>query len=158
MNRIFNQDKLSAALLSALTPLVLVLIANALIFATGWMDQTSAFERLSFAPPGWFVGLMWTLIYPMWGLARWRVGRKETAAGGKASLTLIWLMIWGFLYTLITGPTGPEVSAICNVLSLIFALGAFVSAWPADKIAGYLILPSIGWITFANVLGFLALG
>ena len=101
---------------------------------------------------GWFVGLMWTLIYPLWGLARWRVRLYSTA-----SRMLIGLMVWGFLYTIITGPAGPMTGAICNGISLLFVILASLLAARRDRIALFLMVPSIIWVVFANYLGLAAL-
>ncbi|MBB35742.1 MAG: hypothetical protein CME88_11330 [Hirschia sp.] len=147
-----NRPDVIGAISSALVPLLLVLIGNGLIFATGWMDQNSSFDRLENAPPGWFVGLMWTLIYPLWGLARWRVRLYSTA-----SRMLIGLMVWGFLYTIITGPAGPMTGAICNGISLLFVILASLLAARRDRIALFLMVPSIIWVVFANYLGLAAL-
>jgi benzodiazapine receptor len=143
------------ALLSALIPLIAVLVGNGLIFATGLGQEDQAFDSLTLSPPGWVVGLIWVMIYPMWGLARWfaaRSGRK----GKRESWWVVALMLWGLSYPVLTGLQSIP-GAWANVASLILAV---VTLWRVSKVSrkgAWLIVPSVGWISFATVLGFMAL-
>lgn len=138
--------------LSVLGPLALVLIGNALIFAAGW-NVGDPRQQAAITPPGWFVGLMWVIIYPMWGAARWYVWQTGLA-GQRRSRWIAALIGWGLAYPIVTGLGGVGVAAIANVISLALVL---IAAWQArgvTKRAFWLIAPSVLWIAFATMLGF----
>lgn len=142
--------------LSVLGPLALVLIGNALIFATGWDVGDPASAELPITPPGWFVGAAWALIFPMWGAARWYVWQTGLA-GRRRSRWITGLMAWGLLHPLISGLGGMEFAAFANVAALVLVL---IAAWQARGVtrrAFWLVAPSTMWIGFATVLGFAAL-
>ena len=143
------------AWLSALIPLALVLVGNGLIFASGAEGGDPAFERLALAPPPWAVAAIWIMIYPLWGLARWKAARAGRR-GSKESGWVVALMGWGLAYPLLTGFEAVP-SAWANVVSLALAAVTF---WRVSKVshrAAWLIAPSVIWIAFATVLGFMAL-
>ena len=52
--------------LSVLGPLVAVLIINASMALFGWNEADPAYDAVPFNPPGWLVGFVWLIIYPMW--------------------------------------------------------------------------------------------
>jgi tryptophan-rich sensory protein len=143
------------AWLSALIPLALVLAGNGLIFATGSQGSDPAFDALDLAPPGWAVALIWVLIYPMWGLARWYAARNGRR-GKRVSWWVIALMGWGLVYPLLTGfKTMP--SAWANLASLLLASLTLWRVSTVSRKGAALLIPSVGWIAFATVLGFVAL-
>ncbi len=143
------------AFLSALIPLLAVVFGNGLIFATGFQGGDQAFESLALAPPPLFVAAMWIVIFPMWGLARWRVARQGRQ-GRRESWWVVALILWSLAYPLLTRfDTRP--SAWANLASLVLAVAACWRGATVSKKAAWLIAPSIVWIGFATVLGFMAL-
>lgn len=152
----WNRPGPLGGLLSAALPLVAVVAENALIFRAGWAEQDPAFDAVAFAPPGWLVGAVWCVLYPLWGLARWR-SHLAGEGGRRAAWWVVGLMAWGLAYPIVTGGFQVVPSAIGNALSLLLAL---VTAWRVARWstpAAALIAPSILWITFANFLGMVAL-
>ncbi len=153
---LWNRPGPLGALLSALVPLLAVVVENGLIASAGWAAQDPAFAAVSFAPPGWLVGAVWCVIYPMWGLARWR-SHLSGEAGRRAAWWVVGLMAWGLAYPIVTGGFQVVPSAIGNALTLLLAL---VTAWrvgSSSGLAAALTVPSIAWIIFANFLGMVAL-
>jgi tryptophan-rich sensory protein len=143
------------AFLSALIPLLAVVFGNGLIFATGFEGGDSEFESLALAPPPWFVAAMWVVIFPMWGLARWHAARQGRR-GRRESWWVVALILWALAYPLLTGfATTP--SAWANLASLVLVVVTCWRAGTVSKKAAWLIAPSILWIGFATVLGFMAL-
>lgn len=152
----WNRNNREGFLISTLGPLAAVLIANALYYATGFTNADPAYDRIAFSPPGWFVGLLWCVIYPMWGASRW-YARQTGLAGRRNARWVAALMAWGLLYPLLTAPTGVTVSALANAASLVLALAAAYYVRQVSKRAFWLIAPSIVWLGFATLLGFAAL-
>jgi translocator protein len=152
----FNRGTRSALLLNMIVPLFAVLLVNALIFAGGLQNADPAFTTLAFAPPGWVIGAVWAVIFPMWGAARWhawQAGRRSQ----RESWWIVWLMAWGLLYPLTTAAFDLGLSAVMNVLSLALAVVTAARVRPLSPTAFRLIVPSIAWVAFACVLGFAAL-
>lgn len=133
-----------------------VLLANGLYYATGLVESDPAYQAVSFNPPGWVVGVVWLVIYPMWGAARW-YARQTGLAGRRNSRWIGALMAWGLLYPLFVSFTGTLGSTICNLIALALVLIAAYFARQVSKRAFWLIAPSILWIAFATTLGFAAL-
>jgi len=142
--------------LSVFIPLAAVVAGNALIFTFGWTIGAPEYERLSFSPPGWLVGAIWVVIYPMWGAARW-YARQTGLSGRRRSRWVVALIVWGLLYPIIAGLTGVAGSAIANVVSFALVLVAASQVRGVSKRAFWLMAPSALWIAFATLLGFAAL-
>jgi len=138
--------------LCAAVPLVITLALNGLIFATGWNMSDPAYARLSIMPPGWVVGLIWCIIYPLWGLA-------YAEAAERPSPTAYWviaLMVWGWMYPLLSPLWSTGGSAVANLFSLLLAA---VTAWQVSTVSRKgmaFMLPSLVWLSFATWLGYLA--
>jgi len=142
--------------LSVILPVIAVLIGNAIIFATGSGNDEPAYYTQPLSPPGWVVGIIWLIIYPMWGAARW-YARQTGLAGVRTSRWLLALMVWGLIYPIVTSTPNLPVSVAANFASLALAI---MTAWQVRRVskrAFALIVPSIVWLGFANVLGWMAL-
>lgn len=151
----FNRTDRVGVLLSVLVPLLAALIANGLIYATGWSQEDQAYDAVSFNPPGWVVGTIWLIIFPMWGYARWKTWQAGTT-GREQSWWAVALIFWSLAYPVAVVFLDTMGSAWANVASLLFA--AFV-CWrlsTASKAGAGWIVPSLIWLTFASVLGFAA--
>lgn len=151
----WNRPTRAARLISMAVPLLLVVLGNGVIFATRSGGGDPAFESLRLAPPGWFVGLVWALIFPMWGYARWRVWQAG-AVGRRASRWVVALMAWSLAYPALTLGFDTGLSAIANVASLALVLMTARRVRKASDAAARWMLPSIVWICFATALGLAA--
>lgn len=111
---------------SGRTPTSFAVVAeNGLIVSAGWATQDPAFEAIPRPRPGWFVAAVWCVIYPMWGLARWR-SHLAGEAGRRAAWWVVALMAWGLAYPIVTGGFQVVPSAMGTPSSLLLAL---VTAW-----------------------------
>lgn len=151
---LWDRPTLVGALVSAAAPLAAVIIGNALVALTG-AEENPDYAAVSWNPPGWLIGAIWLVIYPLWGLARW----KTATSGGLASRSwwLVALMAWGLAYPVVVAFTDTTGSVIANGASFVLTLAAFIRVWPASKTAAALIAPSLLWLVIANTLGWAAL-
>lgn len=150
-----NRPDRTGVALSIIIPVVLVGLANLLAYATGWGEEDPAYAAVSFAPPGWVVGAIWMVIFPMWGYARWRAFQAGTS-GRQESWWAAALIAWSLSYPIVVLFLDTAGSAAANIFSL--ALAAVV-AWrlsTVSKTAAGWVLPSLAWLTFASVYGFAA--
>ncbi len=152
----WNRNDKSGLTISIVLPLLAAIIMNGAVYALGWNSDDPAYEAVAFNPPGGFVAIVWLIIFPMWGAARWYT-YQTGLAGRRASYWIVALMAWALLYPVITSGSNTLISALANVASLALALTAALRARAVSKRAFWLIAPSIAWIGFATVLGFFAL-
>lgn len=109
----------------------------------------------SFNPPSWLFGPVWTALYAGMAVAAWRVW---TAGGDDAerqlALALFWVQlalnaIWSPIFF---GLERPGV-ALVVILAMWLAIAAtMVRFFRIDRLAGWLFVPYLCWVSFATVL------
>ena len=109
----------------------------------------------SWAPPGWVFGPVWTLLYALRGFAAWLVAGK----GGSASRTplLMWSAQLGLNATwspVFFGLRAPGLALVNIVLLWLALLGTVTAFFSRRPLAGVLLLPYLGWVSFATALNF----
>lgn len=140
---------------SMLVPLAAVLVGNGLLFATGG-EENPDYAAVAWNPPGWLIGAIWCVIYPLWGAARWKTAIAADARSGR-SWWLVALIVWGLAYPVVTAFVDTLGSVVANGFSLALAVAAIVRVWPVSTAAALLTAPSIVWLCIANALGLSAL-
>ncbi|NLJ50415.1 MAG: tryptophan-rich sensory protein [Candidatus Atribacteria bacterium] len=108
-----------------------------------------------FTPPGWFIGLVWVVLYTLMGIALYLVWRKNGIEVGviaamvfffvQLALNILWsIVFFGFRYPL---------GGIYTIVVLwIFIVITIIKFFPIDRVAGYLLVPYLIWVSFASVL------
>ena len=139
------------------TLLVSLLIAYSAeaIGALASIDAAAFYSRLvqpHWAPPAWVFGPVWTALYTLMGVALWRVWRSRTRRGAPIVLFLVQLGInaaWSWVF--FRWHWGEF--AFGWILLLLATLIATVAAfWRVSRMAALLLLPYLGWVSFAAVL------
>jgi tryptophan-rich sensory protein len=111
----------------------------------------------SFTPPGWVIGLVWTILFTLMGISLfliWREGQfradvKESIYIFAAQLVVNVLWSWAF-FGLHSPLAGLAVIAVLWVLILL----TIVKFWPISRGAAMLLVPYILWVSFAAFLNF----
>ncbi len=106
----------------------------------------------SFSPPNWLFGPVWTLLYILMGVACYRIWTQTKVP--MAKMTLYWIQlgfnaIWSPLFF---GLRSPLLGMIDIVLMLVLIAATLISFLRTDKVAGYLLIPYLAWVSFATVL------
>ena len=128
----------------------------------GWVTATSVgtwyqtLQRPSFNPPDWVFGPVWVTLYVMIAVAGWRVWRRRGLAAARREMVAYALQLalnlgWSFVFF------GARMigAAFAEILLLLAAIVVTaVLFWRADRIAGLLFVPYVGWVAFASVLNF----
>lgn len=116
----------------------------------------SALNKPSWNPPGWIFGPVWTLLYTMMAVAAWLVWRQ----GGwnkqrKPLLMFLVQLALNALWTpLFFGLHRPGL-AFAGIVLLWLAIVATVAIFRTlDRIATLLLVPYLGWVSFAAALNF----
>ena len=111
----------------------------------------AALERPPWAPPAALFGPVWTLLYALMGVAAWLAWRAG-ASRRVLALYVVQLVLnaaWSVLFFAMHR----GAAAFVDILLLIaLVLATLVGFWRARPLAGVLLLPYLGWITFAAAL------
>lgn len=107
----------------------------------------------SWAPPGWVFGPVWSLLYVMIGVAG---GMALTARGANpwllAPMFILQLALnagWSWMFFKWESGLGSMIVIVALWLAI---LGMLVWFWRVSALSGVLLLPYLGWVTFAAVL------
>ena len=110
----------------------------------------------SFNPPAWLFAPVWSLLYIMMGIAAGLVWSRidvEKEAVRKALLFFIIQLVLNALWSLLFfGLKNPLLAMIEIVLLWLVIYETYVKFGKIDKIAGYLFVPYLLWVSFAAVL------
>lgn len=121
----------------------------------GWY-KTLALPAI--APPGYFIGIVWTIIYVLAGASAILFWNKNKNDSGFRIIAL-WFIVngllnlfWSFVFfkAHLLGWAIVEMSFLnATTIVLIWRL------WKNNKISAWLLLPYVAWVSFATYLAFL---
>lgn len=108
-----------------------------------------------FNPPPWVFAPVWTTLYAAMGVAAWLVWSRGLGTPGVAAALWLFLVqlalngLWSFLFFGLRSP----LAGLVDLAALWIAL-ALCTAWffRASAAAGWLMVPYLGWVSFAGVL------
>jgi benzodiazapine receptor len=110
----------------------------------------------SFNPPNWIFAPVWSTLYIMIGIAAglvWDRIESNTTLVKKAlvvfAIQLALNALWSYLFF---GLHNPMLAGIEIVLLWLMILETYTQFSKINKIAGYLFLPYLAWVSFAMVL------
>lgn len=133
-----------------------VLLVNSLIFSFEWSTSSSEslVESPSFAPPGWVVGLVWTIWFIGLAISRWIIRKKEISYFSSALLSIDILIISCLLYPLYSLAIGSVLGGLIgNIFTIVLASYVFIRVLKVSKTAAWLIFPIIlGHVCYGNYL------
>jgi benzodiazapine receptor len=108
-----------------------------------------------FSPPNWLFAPVWTLLYTLMGIAFyliWRQGWQKNTVKTAGTYFLIQLFL-NFLWSIFFfGLRSPELGLINIIAMLIFIILTMKHFYPLSKLAAYLLIPYLAWVSFATLL------
>lgn len=116
------------------------------------------FERLSkprWTPPPWLFAPAWTVLYIVMSVSAWLVWREGGTTGLAGIALAVFLghlvlnAIWSWLFF---GRQRPDLAFLELLLLWSGVLACVVLFWSVRPLAGALMLPYLGWVTFAGAL------
>ncbi|HTT99245.1 MAG TPA: TspO/MBR family protein [Rhizomicrobium sp.] len=115
----------------------------------GWY---AALAKPSFNPPNFVFAPVWTALYVMMAVAAWRAWR--VAGVMSVALMLYFLQLtFNFAWSLIFFAQHLIEIALIDIAVLWIAiLATMIAFFRADRIAGWLMLPYLVWVSFAAAL------
>lgn len=121
---------------------------------SGWY---ATLAKPEFAPPNWVFGPVWTTLFLLMGLAAflvWRKGVERHAvriALGLFLLQLILNTLWSFIFF---GLQSPGMAMIELAFLWLAILATIVVFAKVSRIAAWLLVPYIAWVSFAAYLNY----
>jgi tryptophan-rich sensory protein len=143
--------------------LVLVLLVCFGVAALGSLATTrsigdwyAGLQKPPWNPPNWIFGPVWTALYAAMAVAAWlvwqRVGlRPASGALGLFAVQLVLNAGWSWLFFGLRNPGAAFAEIVLLWVSILLTLLAFRWISPA---AGWLMVPYLGWVSFAAALNF----
>jgi len=116
----------------------------------GWY---TTLDKPVFNPPSWVFGPVWTTLYVLMALSIWLVWRSP-APGARATKVAWFTMLalnaaWSPLFF---GLHRPDL-ALIDIALYLMALAALIRLlWDQSRLAAWLQIPHLAWVTFAGVL------
>ncbi len=120
-------------------------------YGNPWFD---ALVRPALMPPGWVFGLVWSILYVMMGLAlamildaRGARGRGVALGlfGVQLALNLCWSPLFFAWHQVL-------MAFILILLILTLAIATTFAFAPIRRVAAWLMLPYLVWLSFASIL------
>lgn len=113
-------------------------------------------EKPSWNPPDYVFGPVWTTLFVMMGIAAWLVWKPGGFKAAKQSLTLFAVQInlnvaWSWIFF---GMHQQGWAFVEIVILWVAIVATTVAFFLKSKIAGWLMVPYLAWVSFASVLNF----
>lgn len=113
-----------------------------------------ALEQPAWAPPAWLFGPVWTALYGLIGVAAflvWRSGPWSEVRGllGLFVVHLAVNALWSWLFFAWQLGFWAFVEVVVLWAFIVYLLVRF---WQRQRLAAFLMLPYLAWVTFATAL------
>lgn len=117
-----------------------------------WYDSLA---KPSWTPPSAFIGIMWTILYPIifivFGYIIYRIVTGTAPAWLLAPMALN--LVANFAFTPIQfGLRNLPLASVDILVVLATIVWCMVAFWPYSRIASLALVPYLGWVATATVL------
>lgn len=138
---------------------LLLSFAAAAIGAAASVQAASFYQQLvqpSWAPPSSVFGPVWSLLYALMAIAAWLVWREGgwRRQRGVLALFVLQLAVNALWSRLFFGWHRGALAFTDIVLLWLLIAATVIGFWRVRPLAGALLLPYLGWVSFASVLNF----
>ncbi len=122
--------------------------------ANGLEPWYASLKKPSFNPPNYLFAPVWTTLYTMMGISLFLIwkSRMEKSIDKALKIFAIQLtlnFLWSFLFFYFQNLGLAFVEIILMWISIIFCIFTF---YKVNKVASYLLIPYIMWVSFASIL------
>ncbi|ANE53154.1 TspO/MBR family protein [Flavisolibacter tropicus] len=144
-------------LLIALIIPQLVAASGAYFTVTGNGSWYQALEKPSWNPPNGVFGPVWTTLYVLMGIALYLVWKSNAPDKHKRWAISFWgiqlflNLLWSYLFFGQEQILGALLEMIILWLFILFTIFAFARI---NKLAAWLLVPYISWVSFAAILNY----
>jgi benzodiazapine receptor len=111
-------------------------------------------DKPSWNPPAQVFGPVWTTLYALMAVAILLVRRERRDTSADRAQALFGLQLalnlaWSFVFFGGRSPRGGVVVIALLWASIVVTIAEF---WPIKRLAALLLVPYLGWVSFASVL------
>ncbi|MDQ8021151.1 MAG: tryptophan-rich sensory protein [Moraxellaceae bacterium] len=152
----FQQIATRRLWLNAFVPLLLVLAVQALMYAMAGANNLPLQEETPFAPSPWLSLLACALIFPMWGVARWKTW-SSGGEGRRESRWVVALIAWGLVHQALMVSAGAYAASLLNLASLLMVTATTWHVAKSSAEAAWWLTPSVLWALYTSFVSFAAL-
>lgn len=123
----------------------------------GAMAEFSVLEKPPFAPPAWLFPVVWTILYTLMGISSYLIAESGAPAPEKEKALAVYFyqLVVNFLWPIFFFNFGWYLFSFFWLLLLWILVWHMIKQFLAiNKIAGWLNIPYIIWLTAAAYLNF----
>lgn len=140
-----------------------VLLCEGVGLASGYLANVSQnhwFDQLikpSWNPPAYLFGPVWTILYFQMGVSLWLVWKNKSAELYKGNTYLLFSiqLFLNFMWSIIFFKLESPYYAFFNIILLMVSIGLTMKSFSYySKLASWLLIPYISWVSFAAFLNF----
>ena len=108
-----------------------------------------------FSPPNWIFGPVWTLLYLMMGMSLYLVWvTKIDKKTKRRAITFFFIqlglnLLWSILFFGLKSPSAALLGIIVLWIAICLTIINFLRV---SKLAAWLLIPYIAWVSFATIL------
>lgn len=130
-------------------------VVGGLLTAQSVSTWYTTLAKPKFNPPNWIFGPTWSLLYLLMGWASYRVWLQRKIATGinwafaVYGLQLLLNLFWSFLFFYLQQI---DFALVEIMMLLVFIIANGLVFYRIDKLAGWLFLPYLLWVSFATYL------
>lgn len=148
------RHKLSRLLLALIIPQAAGLLGS-LFTSQGVNTWYKTINKPSFNPPDWIFAPVWTLLFILMGVSFYLVW-QTTFARKKCAYRIFFIqLIFNILWSVIFfGFQNPQLAFMEILVLWIMIFINICFFYQINKLASYLMIPYLAWVTFAAVLNF----
>ena len=125
--------------------------------ATGVESWYQTINKPSWNPPGWIFAPVWTTLYIMMGVALFLVWKSDSSdILKKTAITLFAIqLVLNFFWSFIFFDQHQIGWALVEIIVMwIFILLTIFAFGNVSKLAAWLLVPYISWVSFATILNY----
>ena len=127
------------------------------LFTIGAIDTWYAtLTKPQLNPPNWLFGPVWTVLYTLMAIAAWLVWEKRHHPLAHKALfvygaQLVFNTLWSIAFF---GLHNPALGLFVIVMLWISIVMTGIQFYRINRLAGYLLIPYLVWVSFATHLNF----
>jgi len=112
-------------------------------------------QKPSWNPPNWLFGPVWTALYVLMGISLFLVWRSAASQKSTAIILFALQLVLNFFWSFIFFKEHQPGFAFAEILVLwLMILLTIFSFGRINKVAAWLLVPYMSWVSFAAVLNF----
>ena len=148
-------NNVSKLIISIALPL-LVGFTSGFFTETGEGSWYKTIQKPSWNPPGWVFGPVWTTLYLLMGIAFYLVWKDKASDKRRTAILLfagqlLLNFFWSFIFFRLQQPGWAFVEIAVLWIAILLTIFSFASI---NKIAAWLLVPYISWVSFAAILNY----